>query len=192
MSDIVTRLRGEVAWEPDVGELMALAADEIERLRADWPEQLTASSVLVAEQEREIARLRQVSSRKNLTLTSEERFVLGKVRDTYADEDDMACNEIAFVIDQLLERHDVDHVRSLEERLEELRAAANQADAEYRAEIERLESRLRFADAVIRSGDVAALTVDERKAITEASDFYVGTRTGVTLISLMKRMGCER
>lgn len=86
MSDIVTRLRGEVAWEPDVGELMSLAA----------------------------------------------------------------------------------------------------------AEIERLESRLRFADAAIRSGDVAALTVDERAAITEASDFYVGTRTGVTLISLMKRMGCER
>jgi hypothetical protein len=33
MSDICTRLRAEVAWEADVGELMAEAADEIERLR---------------------------------------------------------------------------------------------------------------------------------------------------------------
>jgi hypothetical protein len=30
---IVTRLRSEVAWEADVGELMAEAANEIERLR---------------------------------------------------------------------------------------------------------------------------------------------------------------
>jgi hypothetical protein len=33
MEDIVTRLRAEIAWEADVGELMAGAADEIERLR---------------------------------------------------------------------------------------------------------------------------------------------------------------
>jgi hypothetical protein len=33
MEDIVTRLRAEIAWEADVGELMADAADEIERLR---------------------------------------------------------------------------------------------------------------------------------------------------------------
>jgi hypothetical protein len=39
-----------------------------------------------------------------LTLTDEERFVLREVRDTYADEDDVACNEIAAVIDGLLER----------------------------------------------------------------------------------------
>lgn len=31
--DIVDRLRGEIAWEADVGELLAEAADEIERLR---------------------------------------------------------------------------------------------------------------------------------------------------------------
>ena len=32
------------------------------------------------------------------------------------------------------------------------------------------------------------LTDAERKAITEASDFYVGTRTGVTLRGLLKRL----
>jgi hypothetical protein len=89
-------------------------------------------------------------------------------------------------------------VRSLEERLEELRAAANQADAEYRAEIERLESRLRFADAVIRSGDVAALTVDEREAVERAADWlyrwqethgYHSSENGdlATLRSLLER-----
>jgi len=38
------------------------------------------------------------------TLTDEERFVLLEVRDIYADEDDVKCNEIAAVIDGLLER----------------------------------------------------------------------------------------
>jgi hypothetical protein len=38
------------------------------------------------------------------TLTDEERFVLREVRDIYADEDDAKCNEIAAVIDGLLER----------------------------------------------------------------------------------------
>jgi hypothetical protein len=33
-----------------------------------------------------------------------------------------------------------------------------------------------------------ALTDAEQKAITEASDFYVGTRTGVTLRGLLKRL----
>ena len=33
MSDICERLRSEVVFEPEVGELMAQAADEIERLR---------------------------------------------------------------------------------------------------------------------------------------------------------------
>jgi hypothetical protein len=38
------------------------------------------------------------------TLTDEERRVLCEVRDIYADEDDAKCNEIAAVIDGLLER----------------------------------------------------------------------------------------
>ena len=37
-------------------------------------------------------------------LTDEERFVLREVRDIYADEDDVKCNEIAAVLDGLLER----------------------------------------------------------------------------------------
>lgn len=38
------------------------------------------------------------------TLTDAERFVLREVRDIYAHEDDVKCNEIAAVIDGLLER----------------------------------------------------------------------------------------
>jgi len=38
------------------------------------------------------------------SLTEQERFVLTEVRDAYADEDDVRCNEIAAVIDGLLER----------------------------------------------------------------------------------------
>ena len=38
------------------------------------------------------------------TLTDAERFVLREVRDIYAGEDDVASNEIAAVIDGLLER----------------------------------------------------------------------------------------
>jgi hypothetical protein len=35
VSDIVTRLRAEVAWEADVGELLSEAADHIESLRRE-------------------------------------------------------------------------------------------------------------------------------------------------------------
>jgi hypothetical protein len=35
MNDIVTRLRGEVAWEPEVGELLTEAASMIESLRRE-------------------------------------------------------------------------------------------------------------------------------------------------------------
>jgi hypothetical protein len=38
------------------------------------------------------------------TLTDAERFVLREVMDIYAGEDDVASNEIAAVIDNLLER----------------------------------------------------------------------------------------
>jgi hypothetical protein len=41
---------------------------------------------------------------KGSPLTDAERFVLREVRDIYADEDDVKCNEIAAVIDGLLER----------------------------------------------------------------------------------------
>jgi hypothetical protein len=39
-----------------------------------------------------------------LTLTDAERFVLREVCAAYADRDDVAANEIAAVIDRLLER----------------------------------------------------------------------------------------
>ena len=65
MSDIVTRLRNwRTVHLARLHILMEEAADEMERLRADWPEQLQAHSVLIAEQELEIQRLR---------LTAEER-----------------------------------------------------------------------------------------------------------------------
>jgi len=38
------------------------------------------------------------------TLTRYERHCIERVRDIYADEDDVACNEIAAVLDGLLER----------------------------------------------------------------------------------------
>jgi hypothetical protein len=41
-------------------------------------------------------------------------------------------------------------------------------------EIERLRSRLRLVDAVIRSGDVAALTDAEREAIGDVAGFLLG------------------
>ena len=103
MSDIVARLRD---WRSvhlaRLHLLMEQAADEMERLRADWPEQLQAHSVLIAEQEMEIERLRQVAAQKSLTV--EERDVLREVCRVCADEDDVGCNEIAFVIDRMLAR----------------------------------------------------------------------------------------
>jgi len=90
--DIVTRLRG---WRrlhlARIGELFDEAADEITRLWGDA----------------EIARLRLEAARKEaerLRLTDKERRVLREVRGYYADVDDVACNEIAAVIDGLLER----------------------------------------------------------------------------------------
>ena len=50
----------------------------------------------------EIKRLKQEIA--SLQLTKSERFVLQEVRDIYANEDDVKCNEISAVIDRLLER----------------------------------------------------------------------------------------
>jgi hypothetical protein len=41
---------------------------------------------------------------ERLKLTRYERHCIERVRDTYADEDDVACNEIAAVLADLLER----------------------------------------------------------------------------------------
>ena len=64
--------------------------------------------------------------------------------------------------------------------------------------VKRLRAWVHAVDAVSASDlmDEAAdeierlrLTDDERLAINEASDFYVGTRTGATLVGLLKRIG---
>jgi hypothetical protein len=52
----------------------------------------------------EVRRLQAVINSEEPTLTKSERFVLQEVRDIYADEDDVKCNEIAAVLDGLLER----------------------------------------------------------------------------------------
>ena len=83
-------------------------------------------------------------------------------------------------------------LKAMNDRLEELRSAADQADAEYRAEIERLKSRLRFCDAVIRSGDVSALTDKEREAIEVACQDLRHTEEVATLRGLLERLGGAR
>jgi hypothetical protein len=60
-------------------------------------------------------------------------------------------------------------------------------------EIERLRSRVRFVDAVIRSGDVAALTDAEREAVADAADRYAeiapeSAETAATLRGLLERL----
>ena len=60
-------------------------------------------------------------------------------------------------------------------------------------EIERLRSRLRFADNVIRSGDVATLTDAEREAVEYFSQWCIGPskrleRYAATVRGLLERM----
>jgi hypothetical protein len=70
-------------------------------------------------------------------------------------------------------RTDIEYVRSLESRLEELRAAADLADAEYRAEIARLR-----------------LTDEEREAVEWASTVDWGKNPhAATLRGLLERLG---
>ena len=59
-------------------------------------------------------------------------------------------------------------------------------------EIERLRSRLRFTDNVIRSGNVAALTDAEREAVERADVVMAGTsdrQVHATLRGLLERLG---
>ena len=99
MSNMVERLRD---WRSvhlaRLHLLMEEAADEMERVQALADKR----GELAVERRREIERLRQVSLQKNLT--DAERFVLREARDAYADKDDVKCNEIAKVLDGLLNR----------------------------------------------------------------------------------------
>lgn len=73
-------------------------------------------------------------------------------------------------------RTDIEYVRSLESRLEEMRTAANQADEEYREEI----ARLRITDAEREAVEFAysRLTADTHYASVAA-----------TLRGLLERLG---
>ena len=90
MSDIVERLRNwRTVHLTQLRYVMESAADEIERLRlsakGDCPVPENAAN-------------------EDRALTAAERLVLRGVCETYADEDDVKCNEIAYVIDRILER----------------------------------------------------------------------------------------
>jgi hypothetical protein len=106
MSDICTRLRAEIAWEADVGDLMNEAAGEIERLRLairrlaeqDATLSVVSGSVIVQMDE---------------TLTDAEREAIEyaadaydyKAADAYAhNEDDARYKHIAATLRGLLER----------------------------------------------------------------------------------------
>ena len=80
--------------DPDTCRDSELLAAEVRRLRAV----IDSGSTTIDDAEaarNEIDRLK---------LTRYERHCIERVRDTYADEDDVACNEIAAVLDGLLER----------------------------------------------------------------------------------------
>jgi hypothetical protein len=186
-----------VTWfDEKIAEECRIAQAEIERLRADWPEQLKARSVLIVEQEVEIARLRLRLSRmadcpvsdnaakqdNGKTLTREERDVLREVCRVYADEDDAGCNEIACVIDRLLAR---------------LGPAANRTPnrredcGEYRTGSVDAKVVEGAAECTVKSAKLPErdrLTDAERKALTEASEFYTATRTGLALSGLLARL----
>jgi hypothetical protein len=83
-------------------------ACDVERMRGEWMAISGATFVPLYREPQTcpyvVGRTTQHCSLTPLTLTGEERFVLREVRDIYADEDDVKCNEIAAVIDGLLER----------------------------------------------------------------------------------------
>lgn len=85
-----------------------------------------------------------------------------------------------------------DNVKAL---LDNIESSQRTLIFEQEAEIERLKSRLRFCDAVIRSGDVAALTEAERHALTDAAEAYEYDRDdsecvkiAATLRALLERL----
>ena len=77
-------------------------------------------------------------------------------------------------------RTDIAYVRSLEARLEELRAAADLADAEYREEID----RLRLTDAEREAVEAAAKIID---AYDEEMDGF-SSGAAATLRGLLERL----
>ena len=69
--------------------------------------------------------------------------------------------------------------------------AASDLMDEAAGEIERLRHRVRFADAVIRSGDAATLTEAEREALGRAVILLAGNADSATVgavVGLLDRM----
>lgn len=83
-----------------------------------------------------------------------------------------------------------DNVKAL---LDNIESSQRTLIFEQEAEIERLKSRLRFCDAVIRSGDVAALTDAEREALEwfthGESPFPEEASRMATVRGLLERLG---
>ena len=80
-------------------------------------------------------------------------------------------------------RTNIAYVQGLEGRLEELRTAADQADAEYRAEI----ARLRLTDEEREAVEAAVRIVESREAMEEFT-----ADSAATLRGLLERLGGER
>jgi hypothetical protein len=101
MEDIVERLRREVVWESDVGDVLNAAADEIERLKWRLTVRENIIGRLVAENERLRLAIRRLADQDatlsvcdgavtvtmDATLTDEEREAIGFFADIHADDD---------------------------------------------------------------------------------------------------------
>lgn len=79
-------------------------------------------------------------------------------------------------------RTDIGYVRSLEARLEELRTAADQADEEYRDEIE----RMRLTDAERQAVEVGISSCEQIGQYQHWAD-RINERAAATLRGLLER-----
>jgi hypothetical protein len=97
MADIVERLRREVVWESEVGDLLNAAADEIERLRqSDRPQPIETADATPDTNTTPI----EGSVQDMCTLTVEERVSIEVAAIAYDRED----SDISAVLRHLLER----------------------------------------------------------------------------------------
>lgn len=86
--DIVERLRREIAWEPELGDTLEYAANEIEKLRS-----LTRFQDGV------------IRSGDVATLASDERDAVRQASDAFGDDnDDETCARIQMTLMSLLKR----------------------------------------------------------------------------------------
>ena len=96
--DICERLRREVVWEPEIGDLLNEAADEITRLRSFSP-------IANCDTPQEKRTPSEGTVQKRCTLTSEERAAIREAADAYElNNDDAYCERIATTLHGLLRR----------------------------------------------------------------------------------------